>query len=142
MKTWVSQCEQQTEAIAAKWAQSLVPGDVVALFGDLGVGKTAFTRGLAAGLGYNGRVTSPTFTILHEYNSVPKLFHYDLYRIGGVDELDELGFYDTLEQGGITVIEWSERIAEALPLNSKRVMLARSDGDEQCRVITIEEDEV
>jgi tRNA threonylcarbamoyladenosine biosynthesis protein TsaE len=131
--------ESETEQTAASFARTLKSGDVVALFGDLGVGKTAFVRGLAAGLGYADRVTSPTFNLVHEYDCAPKLHHYDLYRLNGVDDLEELGYYDALDGGGILALEWSERIEHALPHGHIRVTLVREPDDNNRRKITIEE---
>jgi len=123
---YTSTSEKQTEQIAADFAKSLAVGDVVALFGNLGAGKTAFVRGMAAGLGYTGTVTSPTFNLLHQYDGTVRLSHYDLYRINGADDLEELGYYDLLDTD-ILAIEWSERIHKVLPKNAKRVTLTRID---------------
>lgn len=110
-----SASEQETEAIGAELAQRLVPGTVVAFTGDLGAGKTAFVRGMARGLGVPARVTSPTFTIVNEYEGgrLP-LFHFDLYRIGSEDELFDIGWEDFLRRGGICAVEWSENVEGAL----------------------------
>ena len=135
-----SNSERETEQLGTELAMRLRPGDVVALFGELGAGKTAFCRGLARGLGLTQRVTSPTFTIVNEYEdgspAVP-MFHFDMYRLGGSDELFELGFDDYLERGGILAIEWSERIADALPPTAIRVKITR-DSDE-IRTIEVED---
>ena len=100
----------QTEAIGQALAQHLRPGDVVAFFGDLGAGKTAFTRGLARGLGITDPVTSPTYTIVNEYPSgrIP-LFHFDMYRLSGAEALFDLGWEDYLDRGGVCAVEWSEK---------------------------------
>jgi len=94
----------------------LSPGAVVAYRGELGMGKTAFTWGLARGLGYSGRVTSPTFTIVNEYEGgrLP-LFHFDMYRLSSADDLFGIGWEDYLERGGVCAVEWSEQTEEALP---------------------------
>ena len=105
--------EAETEAIGARLAAVLNPGAVVAYLGDLGMGKTAFTRGLAAGLGYKGRVTSPTFTIVNEYEGDIPLFHFDLYRLGSSDELFDIGWEDYLARGGVCAVEWSENVEDA-----------------------------
>ena len=101
----------ETEALGAALAKLLWPGAVVAFTGDLGAGKTAFVRGMAQGLGVAGRVTSPTFTIVNEYEGgrLP-LFHFDLYRIDSYDDLYAIGFLDYLDRGGIIAAEWSENI--------------------------------
>ena len=139
METFTTYNESQTEAFAANFARILKPGAVVALFGDLGAGKTAFVRGLAAGLGYTDRVTSPTFNLVHEYDSAPKLHHYDLYRLNGVEDLEELGYYDALDGGGILALEWSERVEGALPPGHIRVTLVRDGTHNDKRTITIGE---
>ena len=129
--------EAETEAIGTRLAAALSPGAVVAYLGDLGMGKTAFTRGLAAGLGYKGRVTSPTFTIVNEYEGgrLP-LFHFDMYRLNSADDLFDIGWEDYLARGGVCAVEWSENVADALPENTVRVRIDR-DGDTGRR-ITIE----
>lgn len=106
---------EETEALGEKLAQYLRPGDVIAFYGDLGAGKTAFTRGLARGLGINEPVTSPTYTIVNEYLSgrLP-LFHFDMYRLGSAEELFDIGWEDYLERGGVCAVEWSENVEEAL----------------------------
>lgn len=105
----------ETEQIGRALAPRLLPGQVVALRGGLGMGKTAFVRGLAAGLGYAGNVQSPTFTIVNEYEGgrLP-LFHFDLYRLSSADELFEIGWEDYLERGGVCAVEWSENAENAL----------------------------
>ena len=135
---FVSDSVEQTEALGARLAGALGPGAVVAFTGDLGAGKTAFTRGLARGLGVPGRVTSPTFTIVdeHEGGRLP-LFHFDLYRLGGADELYDIGWEDYLARGGVCAVEWSERMEDALEPGAVRVDIRRGGGDGQ-RLITIE----
>ena len=135
---FVSDSVEQTEALGARLAGALGPGAVVAFTGDLGAGKTAFIRGLARGLGVPGRVTSPTFTIVdeHEGGRLP-LFHFDLYRLGGADELYDIGWEDYLARGGVCAVEWSENVAEAIEDDAVRVDIARGE-DENSRVIHIE----
>ena len=130
--------EAETETLGARLAAVLSPGAVVAYRGGLGMGKTAFTRGLARGLGYPGRVTSPTFTIVNEYEGgrLP-LFHFDLYRLGCADELFDIGWEDYLARGGVCAVEWSERMEELLEPGTIRVDLRRGE-DEDRRVITVE----
>ena len=105
----------ETQALGKKLAESLRPGDVIAYFGDLGAGKTAFTRGIAEGLGVSEQVTSPTYTIVNEYLSgrLP-LFHFDMYRLGSSDELFDIGWEDYLARGGMCAVEWSENVEDAL----------------------------
>ena len=133
----ISNSPQDTEALGAALAQVCWPGCTVAFRGDLGAGKTAFVRGMAQGLGITDRVTSPTFTIVNEYTGgrLP-LFHFDLYRIRDVYDLESTGFYDYLDRGGVLFIEWSENAAEALPPNTIHVRFERIDDD--TRVITLE----
>ena len=128
----------ETEALGAALAKLLWPGAVVAFTGDLGAGKTAFVRGMAQGLGVAGRVTSPTFTIVNEYEGgrLP-LFHFDLYRLASSDELFEIGWGDYLRRGGVCAVEWSENAAGALERDTVRVDLRRGAEDGQ-RVITIQ----
>lgn len=128
----------ETEALGRKLAQKLRPGDIIAYTGDLGAGKTAFTRGVALGLGIPERVTSPTFTIVNEYEGgrLP-LFHFDLYRLGSSEELYDIGWEDYLARDGVCAVEWSEVAADALEGDVIRVDLRRGESDDQ-RIITIE----
>jgi tRNA threonylcarbamoyladenosine biosynthesis protein TsaE len=105
----------ETEAVGAALAATLSPGTVIAYRGDLGAGKTAFTRGLARGLGILDPVTSPTYTIVNEYwgGKLP-LFHFDMYRLRSADDLFDIGWDDYLERGGVCAVEWSENVEEAL----------------------------
>ena len=119
-------------------AAALSPGAVVAYRGGLGMGKTAFTRGLARGLGCRGRVTSPTFTIVNEYDGPTPLFHFDMYRLPDADALFDIGWEDYLDRGGVCAVEWSEQVAEALPPEAVRVTIARCPDHEDWRSITIE----
>ena len=135
---YLSHNERETEALGAALAARLRPGDVVAYLGDLGAGKTAFTRGLARGLGYAGRVTSPTFTIVNEYEGPVPLFHFDMYRLGGEEDLFDIGWEDYLDRGGVCAVEWSERVEEALPEDAVAVSIARCPENENWRVITVE----
>ena len=132
---------EQTEAVGRRMAEGLRPGDVIAYYGDLGAGKTAFTRGLAAGLGVTEPVTSPTYTIVNEYLSgrLP-LFHFDMYRLGSAEELFDIGWEDYLARGGVCAVEWSENVEEALA-GAIRVTIAKDAADEDVRTITIEGDE-
>ena len=133
----LSHSPEDTEDIGARLAEQLEPGAVVAFTGDLGAGKTAFTRGLARGLGIPDRITSPTFTIVNEYEGgrLP-LFHFDMYRLGSADELFDIGWEDYLRRGGVCAVEWSENIADALGEEAVRVGIRRGASDQE-RVITI-----
>lgn len=112
---YVTHGPEETEALGQRLAEHLLPGAVIAYYGDLGAGKTAFTRGLARGLGIAEAVTSPTYTIVNEYLSgrMP-LFHFDMYRLGSADELFDIGWEDYLTRGGVCAVEWSENVEEAL----------------------------
>ena len=126
----------RTEALGEALARHLQAGDVIAYRGDLGVGKTAFTRGVARGLGICDPVTSPTYTIVHEYTQgrLP-LFHFDMYRISDAEELFDLGWEDYLCRGGVCAVEWSENVAEALE-DPIVVTISRTE-DDGCRTISI-----
>lgn len=131
-----SNSEDDTRAIAAALAPSLVPGAVLLLSGDLGAGKTAFVRGLAEGLGIDAReITSPTFTLVHEYRDgrLP-LIHVDLYRLERA-ELDEIGLDQDLAARGVTAVEWPERLARPI---AGAVTVRIADGGADRRTITIE----
>ena len=110
---------------------------MVAYFGGLGMGKTAFTRGLARGLGCRGRVTSPTFTIVNEYDGPTPLFHFDMYRLADADALFDIGWEDYLDRGGVCAVEWSENVREALPPDAVTVTIARCPENDGWRSITI-----
>lgn len=131
----LSNSAEETFRIAADFAKTLSRGDVVALYGDLGAGKTAFTGGLAAGLSITARVTSPTFTIVNEYPGEIPLFHFDMYRLSGPDELFEIGWDDYLQRGGICVLEWAENVTDALPPEAIRISIDKTG--ENTREITI-----
>ena len=135
---FITRSPEETEALGARLAGALEPGAVVAFTGDLGAGKTAFVRGLARGLDVRDRVTSPTFTVVNEYEGgrLP-LFHFDLYRLGCADELFDIGWEDYLARGGVCAVEWSERMEELLEPGTIRVDLRRGE-DEDRRVITVE----
>ena len=134
---YLSNSVEETEALGAELAGRLEPGDVVAFTGDLGAGKTAFVRGLARGLGIPDRVTSPTFTIVNEYEGgrLP-LFHFDMYRLGSSDELFDIGWEDYLARGGVCAVEWSENVDDALDEDAIRVDIRRGAQDDQ-RVISV-----
>ncbi len=135
---WITHSPAETEDLGARLAEALDAGRVVAFTGDLGAGKTAFVSGMARALGVEERVTSPTFTIVNEYEGgrLP-LFHFDMYRLGDADELFHIGWEDYLARGGICAVEWSENVAEAIEPDAVRVSIVRGDGDSD-RMITIE----
>ena len=127
----------ETQALGQKLASRLAPGDVIAYFGDLGAGKTAFTRGLAQGLGITDPVTSPTYTIVNEYLSgrIP-LFHFDMYRLSSSDELFDIGWEDYLSRGGVCAVEWRENVEDALQ-DAIRVTIEKDADEPDTRHITI-----
>ena len=126
---------EQTEKVGAALAKILTPGTVIAYEGDLGAGKTAFTRGLARGLGCRELVTSPTYTIVNEYLSgdLP-LFHFDMYRLRCADDLFDIGWEDYLERGGICAVEWSENVADAME-DPIRVQIEKQGGESRRIII-------
>lgn len=134
---FLSHSTEETERFGETLAAALRPGDVLAYTGSLGMGKTAFTRGLARGLGCRGRVTSPTFTIVNEYEGKTPLFHFDMYRLGSSEELFDIGWDDYLARGGVCAVEWSERVSDALPDGTIFVDIARGAEGEDSRVITV-----
>lgn len=135
---YITNSPEETEELGRRLAAVLTPGSVVAYTGDLGAGKTAFTRGLARGLGIEGGVTSPTFTIVNEYEGgrMP-LFHFDMYRLGGEEELFDIGWDDYLARGGVCAVEWSENVAGALEGDAVRVDIRRGAHDQQ-RILSVE----
>ncbi len=135
---YISHSPAETESIGQSLGEKLRPGTVLAYLGDLGMGKTAFTRGLARGLGCPGRVTSPTFTIVNEYEGKIPLFHFDMYRLTGSDDLFDIGWEDYLERSGVCAVEWSERISDALPEDTLYVTISRHPENEDWRIITTE----
>ena len=132
---FITDSPAQTEKVGETLAKSLSPGSVIAYRGDLGAGKTAFTRGLARGLGANEPVTSPTYTIVNEYLSgrMP-LFHFDMYRLRSADELFDIGWEDYLVRGGVCAVEWSENVDDVLDSDTIRVDIRRGESDDQRRI--------
>ena len=134
--TFLTNSPAETEAVGAALARVLPAGTILAYRGDLGAGKTAFTRGLARGLGYTDPVTSPTYTIVNEYlgGSHPQ-FHFDMYRLGSSDALWDIGWEEYLDRGGICAVEWSENVDDAME-NAVYVTIEKTG--EESRKITIE----
>jgi tRNA threonylcarbamoyladenosine biosynthesis protein TsaE len=132
---------EETFALGKEMGENAVPGTVITLNGDLGVGKTVFTQGVAAGLGITGPVSSPTFTIvqIYEQGRMP-LYHYDVYRIGDVEEMEEIGYEDAFYGQGLTLIEWASRIEEILPDHYREVLIEKEpEKGFDYRRITIKE---
>ena len=135
---FITNSPEETEALGAALGSRLAPGTVIAYQGDLGAGKTAFTRGVACGLGAKESVTSPTYTIVNEYLSGKyPLFHFDMYRLASSDDLFDIGWEDYLDRGGICAVEWSENVEEAIEDDAVRVAIRRGE-DDTSRIITIE----
>ena len=132
-KTFISNSESETEALGAKLAAMLPNGSVVAMYGDLGAGKTAFVRGMARGMGINVRVSSPTFTIVNEYLGERSLFHFDMYRLASADELFDIGWEDYLDRDGICAVEWSENVEDAFD-GTEYVVNIEKNGDNERRI--------
>ena len=137
---YISHSCEETQKIAANFAKTLKAGDVICMRGDLGAGKTAFTQGLAKGLGVNEPVTSPTFTIVNEYAGRLPLYHFDVYRISDSDEMYEIGYEDYVYGNGVSVIEWAKRIEDILPDKRYEIEISKdySQG-ENYRTIEIKE---
>lgn len=136
MKIFTSNSEADTEAIGAEFARDLPKGSVIAMYGDLGAGKTAFVRGMARGLGLNAHVNSPTFTIVNEYPGERELIHFDMYRLSSSDELFDIGWEDYLARGAICAVEWSENVSDAFFGDEIKVTIEKT-GDAS-RKITID----
>ena len=136
MTTVVTNSAQETEQLGERLAKQLNGAETIALFGGLGMGKTAFTRGLCRGLGTREVVSSPTFALVNEYTGRCPVYHFDMYRVTTWDDLYSTGFFD-YEGNGVLVIEWSENIEGALPGDAIRVTIERGEHDDQ-RVFTIE----
>ena len=127
--TVITNSEAETVLEGERLGRALLPGAVVALYGGLGAGKTAFTRGLAIGLGIEMSISSPTFTIVNEYPGKVQLFHFDMYRLEDEDELFDIGWYDYLERGGVCAVEWSEKAPGAFPPDATIVKLENLGGN-------------
>ncbi len=128
MAIYKTQNVSQTEKIGEALGKSVKDGTVVAMFGDLGAGKTAFTRGFTRGMGISSDVSSPTFALVNEYRGEKRiLYHFDMYRISGWDDLYSTGYFDYLDAGGCLIIEWSENIEAILPEDCVRVTITKTD---------------
>ena len=136
MAEYYSTSEQETEELGFRLAQTLKGGAVVAMYGDLGAGKTAFVRGMARGMGLDCWVSSPTFTIVNEYLGERELIHFDMYRLSGADELFDIGWEDYLNRGAVCAVEWSEKVEDAF-YGDEIVVRIEKLGDTH-RKITIE----
>ena len=137
MLRFTSNSEAETETLGERLGACLRPGCVAALYGGMGAGKTALVRGIARGMGFSGRVTSPTYAIVNEYPAATPLFHFDLYRLSDGEELYDIGFEEYLTRGGVCVIEWFERAEDAFSWDVKISLTADSENPEK-RGISIE----
>lgn len=137
MAVYFSKSEKDTEQIGQDFAKNLPGGTVVAMYGDLGAGKTAFVRGMAKGMGLDCRVSSPTFTIVNEYLGERELIHFDMYRLNDADELFDIGWEDYLNRGAVCAVEWSENVQDAFFGDETVVRIEKLGYTE--RKITIEE---
>jgi len=132
----ITHSPEETEAVGAALGRQLKPGTVIAYQGDLGAGKTAFTRGVACGLGAKESVTSPNYTIVNEYLSGKyPLFHFDMYRLASSDDLFDIGWEDYLDRGGVCAVEWSENVADAM---ENAIVVTIEKLGEDSRKITLE----
>ena len=132
----ITKTREETQAFASKYAKTLRAGDIVLLDGDMGAGKTVFSKGVAQGLGIEEEVTSPTYAYMNDYDG--RLFHYDCYRIESIEQAENLGLADYFDMGGICLIEWSQNIAPLLPKKTKRVTIKKISENE--REITYEDE--
>lgn len=130
MNNIISKSTEDTEKIGELIAEKLCGNEVIALFGGLGMGKTAFTRGLCRGLGVNDGVSSPTFALVNEYHGKYNIYHFDMYRVTSWEDLYSTGFFDYLDNG-VLVIEWSENIEGALPENAIRINISKGGSDDE-----------
>ncbi len=135
--TFYTKNEKETEALGKKLAEMVRPGMVIAFYGGMGAGKTAFVRGLAEGMGLKVRVSSPTFTIVNEYLGAVPLFHFDMYRLSGSDELFDIGWEDYLSRGGVLAVEWSENVDGVFDSDTVSVRIERGENDSE-RKVTVE----
>ncbi len=126
-----------TENIGKKISKKLKGNEVIAFYGGLGIGKTALIRGMASGLGSSDTVSSPTFSLVNEYNGVFKIYHFDMYRINTWEDLESIGFFDYLDLNAVIAIEWSENIEEALPQNTIKIFFEKGKSENE-RILKIE----
>ncbi|MBQ2941479.1 MAG: tRNA (adenosine(37)-N6)-threonylcarbamoyltransferase complex ATPase subunit type 1 TsaE [Clostridia bacterium] len=135
---FISKSEAETEHFAEKLAEKYQESPTFLLFGNLGAGKTAFTRGLARGYGSSVRVSSPTFTLVHEYSGDKKVYHFDLYRIESEEELFDIGFEEYFSENTVRVIEWPDAFLDLMPEDSIEIHITYGD-DDATRVIEVKE---
>lgn len=135
MYKFISNSPKDTEKLGYKLGKALKSGDILCLLGDLGAGKTALTKAIAKGLGIDDYVTSPTFTIINEYNGRLPLYHFDVYRLMSIDELYDLGYEEYFYSNGITIIEWADKIEEILPEDTINIHINRTLNQNEREII-------
>ncbi|MGI6085133.1 MAG: tRNA (adenosine(37)-N6)-threonylcarbamoyltransferase complex ATPase subunit type 1 TsaE [Acetivibrionales bacterium] len=133
-----TQSEKETIELGRSFSQELKAGETISLEGDLGTGKTAFTKGIASGLGIIKPITSPTFTLVNTYNGKVVLNHFDVYRIDDSEELLEIGWEEYFTDDSICIVEWGDRVLDILPQNTIRIRFERDDKEPDSRIISIE----
>lgn len=136
MDDYFSKSVEDTEKFAEEFSKKLTGNEIIAMYGDLGAGKTSFTRGLARGLEVEETVSSPTFAIVNEYSGIYPLYHFDMYRIDNWDDLESVGFFDYINTG-VIIIEWSENIEGALPSEVIKIYIDKTDNENE-RIIKVE----
>lgn len=141
MTSFVTKSVSETEKLAERIAGEIKPGTVIAFFGGMGMGKTAFTRGLAKGFGLDCHVSSPTFAIVNDYGGNPPFVHFDMYRVTSWEDLYTTGFYDYMDAGAVMAVEWSENIENAIPENAVKITIEQGQSADE-RIITIDGIEV
>jgi len=138
IQKFTTRSEKETFELGYKISKELKAGDTISLEGDLGTGKTVLTKGIASGLGIGNPITSPTFTLVNSYEGRCKLHHFDVYRVGGSEELLEIGWEEYFTDDAICIVEWGDRIPDILPENTIIIRLERDERDSGSRIITIE----
>lgn len=130
--------EEETFELGKKLSQQIKPGQAISLEGDLGTGKTAMTKGIAAGLGIKGPITSPTFTIVNTYEGDVTFHHFDVYRVDDADELYAIGWDEYFSDDAVTVVEWGDRVIDILPPDTIRIKITRDSTNPDTRIFNIE----
>ncbi len=137
MSVFVTKNVGETVALGERLGKAVKSSTVIAFFGDLGAGKTAFTSGIAKGMGINSYVSSPTFAIVNDYGGNPPLVHFDMYKVETWDDLNSSGFFDYMDMGAVLAVEWSENIENTLPDNAVKITINHGETENE-RIITIE----
>ncbi len=139
MKKVTSYCVEDTVSLGIRIGKSLKGGEVLAMFGSMGMGKTAITHGILKGLGNDSQVSSPTFALVNDYGGDPAVYHFDMFRITSWDDLYSTGFFDYLDGNSILIVEWSENIENALPSDAIKISFEQGEN-ENSRIITFDKD--